>query len=101
MVGEHRVVADRHLVLGGDHRVQVEEAALADRDAALVGDRDPAARLEQGVLADRQPAVVERLEHVALDREADERLAPAACAGGCGRARQGRRLRSYQRHFWG
>src|SRR4051795_3327340 len=76
VVGEHHVAADRDLVLGRDHGAEIQEGALADRDAALVADSDPTARLEEGLLADREAAVVERLEHVALDREADEGLGP-------------------------
>ncbi len=42
--------------------------------------RQPAAGLEQRPLADPQPALVERLEQLALDRVADEEAAPRAVA---------------------
>ena len=80
-VGEHHVVADRHLLLGGDHRVAVEEAALADLDLGLGRQRHPAAGLEQRAFADPQAALVERLEHLALDRLADEEAAAGGVAG--------------------
>src|ERR1700749_250282 len=39
--GEHRVVADRHLRLRGDHRGAVEEAARADLDLGLGSEGQP------------------------------------------------------------
>ena len=74
-VGEHHVVADGHLVGGGDHRADVQERAGPIRTRAPSEMVIQHVGLEQGVLPDRQPAVVERLEHVALDRVAHE---PAA-----------------------
>ena len=68
VVGEHHVVPDLDQLDRGEHRVPVQEAALADLDPGLGRHGDPAARLEQRPLADLEPPVVERLEHLALDR---------------------------------
>ena len=79
-VGEHRVVADLDPLLRGDHHVAVEEAARADLDPGPRRQGQPAARLEQRPLADRQPPLVERLQHLALDRVADEEAAARGVA---------------------
>ena len=79
-VGEHRVVADRDPLVGGDHRVAVEEAAGADLDPRLGRQGQPAAGLQQRPFADRQPPLVERLQHLALDRVADEEAAAGGVA---------------------
>ena len=68
------------LLLGGDHRVAVEEAAGADLDLGLGRQRQPAARLQQRPFADPQPPLVERLEQLALDRVADEEAAAGGVA---------------------
>ena len=75
-VGEHGVGPDRDALERRHHRPQVEEAPLADDDAGAGAQREPAVRLEVDVGADLQPPVVERVQHVAVDGEADERLAP-------------------------
>ena len=80
-VGEHRVVADLDPLVGGEHRVAVEEAAGADLDPRLGRQGQPAAGLQQRPFADPQPALVERLEHLALDRLADEEAAAGGVAG--------------------
>ena len=85
--------------LGGDHRVAVEEAAVADLDPRLGRQRQPAAGLEQGPFADPQPALVERLEHLALDRMADEEAAAGGVAVDPPAGAASRWLRSYQRRF--
>ena len=66
--------------MGGDHRVAVEEAALADLDLGLGRQGQPAAGLEQRALADPQPPLVERLQHLALDRVADVEAAARGVA---------------------
>ena len=55
VVGEHHVVADLDQLERGEHRVAVEEAALADPDPGLGRERQPAAGLEQRPLADLEP----------------------------------------------
>ena len=76
VVGEHHVVADLDPLGGGEHGVLVEEAARADLDLGAGGERQPAARLEKGPVAYPQPALVEGLEHLSVDRKADERPGP-------------------------
>src|SRR5881394_67900 len=71
-VGEHRVVADLDPLVGGQHRVAVEETPGADLDLSLGRQGQPAARLEQRALTDPQAALVERLEQLALNRPADQ-----------------------------
>src|SRR5918995_1067884 len=72
VVGEHHVVPDLDQLGRGEHRVAVQEASLADPDSCLRGERQPAARLEQRPFPDLEPPGVERLEHLTLDRVADE-----------------------------
>src|SRR5262245_38533702 len=72
VVGEHDVIADLDQLDGGEHRVAVEEAAFADPHPRVGGERQPAAGLEQGAGADGKPPGVERLQHLSLDRIADE-----------------------------
>src|SRR5439155_12833531 len=74
-VGEHDVVADLDPLLCCQHHIAVQKAPLADLDAGLGGHREPAAGLEQAALADPKAPLVERLEQLALDREADEEAA--------------------------
>src|SRR5690242_15949780 len=66
------VVADLDQLERREHRVLVEEAALADPDPCLAVEGEPAARFEQGPLPDLEVAGVEGLENLALDRVADE-----------------------------
>ena len=97
-VGEHAVIADLDEVLRRHHHGDVEEGPGADADPALVRDRQPHVRLEQRVLAHLEPAVAERLEHVAVDRPARE-CAPAGHSRWIAIRFHGSELRSYQRHF--
>src|SRR5213078_1339751 len=48
------------------------EASLADLDPRLRCERQPASRLDQRVVPDHQPALVQRFQDLALDRESDE-----------------------------
>ena len=59
----------------GDLDAEVEEGAAADADAAGRHRRQPHAGLEQHVRAELEPALLEHLEHVAVDGPAAERLA--------------------------
>ena len=70
-VGEHDVVADLDPLVRGEHHAAVEEAPLADLDRRLARHRDPAPRLEQRPLPDPQASLIEALEQLALDGEAD------------------------------
>src|SRR3954453_21539492 len=74
-VGEHAVAADLDERGRGDHHADVEERPLADPHARRRGRRDPDVGLEQRARADLQAPVAQRLEHVAVDRPARERLA--------------------------
>ena len=66
-------VANTYLdpVVRSEHHPAVEEAAVADGDGRVGGERDPAAWFEERALAQRQPAGVARLEDLPFDRETD------------------------------
>src|SRR2546421_9058718 len=74
-VGEHAVRADLHQLQRSDHHRDVEEGLLADPYPRGRRGRDPHVRLEQRVGADLEPALAQRLEHVAVHRPARERVA--------------------------
>ena len=59
-------------------RLRKQPAPISIRAPGRQG--QPAAGLEQGAFADRQPPLVERLQHLALDRVADEEAAAGGVA---------------------
>ena len=72
-VGEHAVVADLDELESCHHDSKVEECArrrCAPAPAAGIG--HPDAGLKERPVADLQPAVAQRLEHVAMERPAGE-----------------------------
>ena len=73
-VGEHAVLADLDQLERRHHHAEVQERAGADPDPRRAGSGDPHAGLEQRLRADLEPALAQRLEHVAVQRPADERL---------------------------
>jgi hypothetical protein len=77
VVREHAVAADFDPLVRGDHAPEVHDRSLPDRDRRRIRiESEPAARLDQHPGADRGAALVERLEKVAHDREADIEVAP-------------------------
>ena len=98
-VGEHAVRADLDELDAGHHHAEVQEGALADAHAGVARRGDPDPGLEQRPGAHLQAPLEQRLEHVAVDRPAHERLAARPSPSGCARGSTGSVLRSYQRHF--
>src|SRR5437763_359826 len=72
-VGEHAVRTYLDELEGGDLHAEVEERPFPDDDPGGRLRGQPHARLEQDVLAELEPALLEHLEHVAVDRPAAER----------------------------
>src|SRR5262249_62012936 len=76
-VGDHHVRGDLEQLEWGEHRVAVQEAALADPDPGVAREGQPAAGLEQRPLSDLEPFRIERLQRLTLERVADEE--PTGC----------------------
>ena len=100
-VGEHRVIADLDPLERREHRVAVEEAAGADLDPGLGGQRSASSQDPANVPSPiRQPPIVEAPEPLPSTGWRMKKP-PRAAWRAIRQRRSGRRLRSYQRPLRG